>query len=116
MVEARDAARRDIALRYDAQTGYIGTAVSSGEKVLEVSAFDRILIVRRSGLYTVVPVPEKLFVDRGLQWVTVANKDYVANQVLTIVYKAVDTGYPFIKRCSIKTWITGKDYSLIRKV
>ncbi|MEN6400105.1 MAG: DNA topoisomerase IV subunit A [Rectinema sp.] len=113
MVEARDAARRDIALRYDAQTGYIGTAVSSGEKVLEVSAFDRILIVRRSGLYTVVPVPEKLFVDRGLQWVTVAHKDYVANQVLTIVYKAADTGYPFIKRCSIKTWITGRDYSLI---
>lgn len=113
MVDAREAARRDVALRYDPQTGYIGTAVSSGEKLLEVSAFDKILIVRRTGIYTVVPVPEKLFVDQGLQWAVVANKEYVSAQVISVIYKAAETGYPYIKRCSIETWITGKDYSLV---
>lgn len=113
MVDAKEAARRDVALRYDPQTGYIGTAVSSGEKLLEVSAFDKILIVRRTGIYTVVPVPEKLFVDQGLQWAVVANKEYVAAQIISVIYKAAETGYPYIKRCAIETWITGKDYSLV---
>ncbi len=112
-VEAKEAARRDVALRYDGQTGYIGTAVSSGDKVLEVSAFDRILVVRRNGMYSVVPVPEKLFVDQGLLWVAVANKDEIAGAMLTVVYKAHDTGFPYIKKTSIPSWIIGKDYSLI---
>ena len=112
-VDAKEAARRDVALRYDDQTGYIGTAVTSGEKVLEVSAFDRILLVRRSGMYSVVPVPEKFFVDQGLLWVTLANKEEVSSTVLTAVYRAPETGFPYIKRCSIETWIIAKDYSLI---
>ena len=112
-VDAKEAARRDVALRYDDQTGYIGTAMTSGEKVLEVSAFDRILLVRRSGMYSVVPVPEKLFVDQGLLWVTLANREEVSSTVLTAVYRAPETGFPYIKRCSIETWIIAKDYSLI---
>ena len=112
-VDAKDAARRDVALRYDEQTGYIGTAVSAGEKVLEVSAFDRILLVRHSGMYSVVPVPEKFFVDQGLLWVTLANREEVSSTVLTAIYRAPETGFPFIKRCSIETWIISKDYSLI---
>lgn len=112
-VDVKEAARRDVALRYDAQTGYIGTAVSAGDKILEVSAFDKILVVRHNGMYTVVPVPEKLFVDQGLVWATVANKDEVSSTVLTIIYKAAETGFPYIKRCTIETWITGKDYSLV---
>ncbi len=112
-VDAREAARRDVALRYDATSGYIGTAVASGDKVLEVSAFDRILIVRRNGMYSVVPVPEKLFVDTGLLWVTIAVKEEVSATVLTSIYKVPDTGCPYIKRCSIEAWILEKDYSLI---
>lgn len=112
-VDAKEVARRDIALRYDEQSGYIGTAVSSGDKVLEVSAFDRILVVRHSGMYSVVPAPEKLFVDRGLLWVAPANKDEIGSTLLTIVYRAAETGFPYIKRSFIETWIIGKDYSLI---
>ena len=88
-------------------------AVSSGEKLLEVSAFDRILVVRHSGMYSVVPVSEKLFVDQGLQWVAVANKEEISSTPLTIIYRAAGTGFPYIKRTSIETWIIGKDYSLI---
>jgi topoisomerase-4 subunit A len=112
-VDAKEVARRDVALRYDSQSGYIGTAVSTGDKVLEVSAFDRILIVRRNGMYSVVPVPEKLFVDTGLLWVTLAVKEEVSATVLTSIYKVPDSGYPYIKRCSIEGWILEKDYSLI---
>ena len=112
-IDAKEAARRDIALRYDEQSGYIGTAISSGEKLFEVSAFDRILVVRHNGMYSVVPAPEKLFVDQGLLWVMLANKEEISSTLLTIIYRAADTGYPYIKRSSIETWIIGKDYSLI---
>ncbi|MFA6008113.1 MAG: hypothetical protein WC784_05765, partial [Candidatus Shapirobacteria bacterium] len=112
-IAAKEAARRDVALRYDGESGYLGTAVSSGEKLLEVSAFDRILIVRHSGMYSVVDVPEKLFVDQGLLWVAIANKEEINSTLLTIVYRAPGTGFPYIKRTSIETWIIAKDYSLI---
>ncbi len=112
-VDAREAARRDVALRYDASTGYLGTAVTSGDKLFEVSAFDRILVVRRTGLYSVVDVPEKLFVDKGLLWVAMADKEEIASTLLTIVYRESESGCPYIKRCSIETWILGKDYSLV---
>jgi len=112
-IEAKEAARKDIALRYDEASGYLGTAVSSGEKLMEVSAFDRILIVRRDGMYSVFPVPDKLFVDRGLQWAAIAEKEIVQANLLTIVYKAAKTGYPHIKRCRIESWILNRDYSLV---
>jgi topoisomerase-4 subunit A len=112
-IEAKEAARKDIALRYDEQSGYLGTSVSSGEKLMEVSAFDRILIVRRDGMYSVQPVPDKLFVDRGLQWATIAEKEIVQANLLTIVYRAAKTGYPHIKRCRIESWILNRDYSLV---
>ncbi|MDX9826631.1 MAG: DNA topoisomerase IV subunit A [Spirochaetia bacterium] len=112
-IEAKEAARKDIALRYDEQSGYLGTAVSSGEKLMEVSSFDRILIVRRDGMYSVQPVPDKLFVDKGLQWATIAEKEIVQAKLLTIVYRAAKTGYPHIKRCRIESWILNRDYSLV---
>ena len=64
-------------------------------------------------MYSVVPAPEKLFVDRGLLWVALANKDEISSTLLTIIYRAADTGFPYIKRSYIETWIIGKDYSLI---
>lgn len=112
-VDAKEAARKDVALRYDSSSGYIGTAVSSGEKILEVSAFDRILVVRRNGMYAVVPVPEKLFVDEGLLWAAIANKDEIKATTLTAVYRVPETGFPYIKRCRIEGWIIEKDYSLL---
>lgn len=112
-VDAREAARRDLGLRYDAQTGYIGTAVSSGDRILDVSAFDKILVVRRTGIYTVVPVPEKMYVDQGLLWCAIAEKDEVSSTVLTIVYRSPEGGHPYIKRTSIPSWIMGKDYPLV---
>jgi hypothetical protein len=45
--------------------------------------------------------------------VAIANKDEIAGAMLTVVYKAQDTGFPYIKKTSIPSWIIGKDYSLI---
>jgi len=112
-VDVKGAALRNLSLRYDPSSGYLGTAVSGGQEMLEVSSFDRLLIVRRTGVYTVQDAPEKLFVDKGLKYVGFADKEALSGIVFTIVYRDPETGYPCIKRCKIEAFILNKDYLLI---
>jgi topoisomerase-4 subunit A len=111
-VIAKEAAKRDIDLKYDAKSGYIGTNVS-GAKMCEVSPFDRILAVRKNGMYTVMELPEKAFVGADAWWVGAADKDILAKTIFTIIYKEKDSGFPCIKRCVIEGWIMNKDYFLV---
>lgn len=111
-VAAKEAARRDVALRYDAQAGYLGTSVSTGDYLFDVSPFDRLLVIRRTGLYSVVEVPERLFVDRDMRYCALADKDALSQVVFSAVYRSQD-GQAYIKRCRIEQWILAKDYALI---
>jgi len=112
-VDVKEAARRDVPLRYDAQTGYLGTSVSTGDALFDVSPYDKILALRRNGIYTVFPVPERVFVDQGMLYCGIAEKELLADVVLTLVYRDAKTGHPHIKRCQIDAWILNKDYQLI---
>ena len=114
-VDAKEVARRDIALRYDPKTGYLGTNVSGGEYRFDVSPYDKILVMRRSGIYSVVPVPERLFVDTGLLYCGIADKDALADTVFTFVYTDPKNGSAYIKRCRIEAWIMNRDYQLAKE-
>ncbi len=112
-VDVKEAARRDIALRYDRQSGYLGSAVSSGEFLFDVSPFDKLLVIRRTGMYAVTPLPDKLFVDREMAYCAVADKDALSSVVFTVIYKDPKNGHPYIKRAQIEGWIMNKDYHLV---
>ncbi len=111
-VDVKEAARRDIAIRYDAQTGYLGSSVSTGEFLFDASPFDRLLVIRRSAMYSVVEVPERLFVDKDMRYCAIADKDALAEVVFSAVYRQPN-GQGYIKRCKIEQWIMNKDYPLI---
>jgi topoisomerase-4 subunit A len=111
-VDVKEVVKKDIQLKYDGATGYVGTAVS-GPVAAEVSPFDRILTVRQNGVYMVQDLPDKAFIGMGAWWIGVADKDVLANTVFTIIYKEADTGYPCIKRCVIEGWIMNKEYQLV---
>ena len=111
-VIAKEVVKRDVDLKYDAKTGYLGTNVS-GTKICEVSPFDRILAVRRNGMYTVIDLPEKTFVGADAWWIGPADKDALAKTVFTVIFKEKDTGFACIKRCVIEGWIINKDYFLV---
>jgi topoisomerase-4 subunit A len=113
LVDQREAARRDITLRYDGQTGYLGTSVSTGESLFPISPFDKVLVIRRSGIWSVVPAPERIFVDRELLHCMIAEKEAVNPLVFTLVYREGEHGYPCIKRFQIEGWIMNKDYQLL---
>nr|AGS54228.1 topoisomerase IV subunit A [uncultured bacterium contig00113] len=111
-VIAKEVVKRDVELKYDSKTGYLGTNVS-GVKVCEVSPFDRILVIRKNAMYTVMELPEKTFVGADAWHICAADKEELSNTIFTVIYKDKDNGYPCIKRFIIEGWIIGKDYFLV---
>ena len=111
-IEAREAAVRNLSLRYDKNTGYLGYGLSGGKELFKVSPYDRILVIRASGLYSVIDAPEKLFVDRGMLSCGLADKELLADTVFNLVYKDQETGYPYIKRTRIEQYILDKGYEI----
>jgi topoisomerase-4 subunit A len=111
-VIAKEVVKRDVDLKYDSKTGYLGTNVS-GVKIAEVSPFDRILAIRKNGMYTVMDLCEKTFVGADAWWIGAADKEELSKTVFTIIYKEPDSGFPCIKRCVIEGWIINKDYFLV---
>lgn len=112
-VDVREAAVRNLKLRYDDATGYLGTAVTSGKELFSVSEFDRVLVIRKEGDYRVINVPEKLFVDKGMNFCVLAEKEELAKYVYTMIYRQKESGQLYIKRTSIVQFILEKKYQLL---
>ncbi|MDR0641878.1 MAG: DNA topoisomerase IV subunit A [Treponema sp.] len=111
-VDVKEVVKKDLELKYDKATGYLGTAVS-GDVVAEVSPFDRILTLKKDGSWSVTNLPEKVFAGQGAWWIGLADKEVLSSTVFTIIYKDKEKSYPYIKRCVIEGWIMNKDYSLV---
>ena len=111
-IDVKEVARKDVLLKYDTATGYMGTSVS-GETVAELSAFDRVLVIRHNGVWSVSDIPEKAFIGQSAWIITAADKEVLGNTVFTIIYKEPKSGYPCIKRCIIEGWIMNKEYHLV---
>jgi topoisomerase-4 subunit A len=107
-VSVREAARRDLKLRYDRASGYLGHEVSTGTPLFDVSAYDRVLVVRKEGTYQVIDVPDKLFVGKAMQYCGFVDKDLV----FSLVFRDPQ-GHTCLKRCQIDKFILNRDYELI---
>ncbi len=111
-VDVKEVARRDTPLRYD-DKGYLGIAVNGGTEIIRVTPFDRIFIMRHSGIYTVCDVPDKLFVDTGMWYCNYAEKEIINNVLFTVIYRDPKTKCCFIKKCRIPSWIMNRDYLIV---
>ena len=111
-IDVKEIVKRDVELKYDRKTGYLGTNVA-GDKVADVSPFDRVLTVRNNGAYSVTDLPDKLFIGADAWWVGVADKEVLSKTTFTIIYKEAGTGFACIKRCVIEGWIMNKEYFLV---
>jgi topoisomerase-4 subunit A len=108
-VDVKTVATRDTPLRYD-DKGYIGIGVSGGTEVLRVTPYDRIFVMRKSGIYTVCDVPQKLFVDAGMVYVNYAEKEIINDVLFTAIYRDPKTKQAYVKRCRVPSWIMNRDY------
>ncbi len=111
-VDVREAAQRNLKLKYDKNTGYLGYEVG-GNVLFDVSQYDRVLVIRKTGVYSVMDVPDKFFVDKGMWYCGFMDEKTTANTIFTVIYKNNATGYPYLKRCKIEKFILNKGYSII---
>jgi len=107
-VDVREVAQRNLKLRYDRDTGYLGYEVN-GTGLFDVSVYDRVLIIKKNGVYSLINVPDKMFVDKGLLFCGFVDK----NTVYSVVYKDPKNLFPYIKRCKLEKFIMNKAYLLV---
>ena len=111
-VDVREAAQRDLTLRYDGNTGYLGYEVTTGSKQFDVSVYDRVLVMQRDGTYYVRNVPEKLFVGKGMLFCARGEKEEVPKHTFSLLYRNAK-GETYLKRFRIETYITDREYSML---
>ncbi len=113
-VDVREAVGRDAELCYDNETGYIGTAVRGGKPLFHVSPYDRILLIRKDGTYCVIPVPDRYFVGKGMQFCCLADKEVLERHIISAVYQDKKK-YLYVKRTKVTQFVTNKQYELVPK-
>lgn len=109
-VDVKAVTKRDMPLKYDEKSGYLGTDVSGGVELLKVTPYDKILYVRKSGIWSVSESPKKLFVGPELKHCGLADKESLSKVLFTIIYRDPETQFAYIKRCKIAAFIMNRDY------
>lgn len=115
-VDIRDAAQRNLKMRYNSETGYLGYNVSSGKALFDCSLYDKIIVVKKDGTYSALPVPDKFFLGKGMLYCGLADKETMENTVFSMVYRNKENNYPYIKRCKITQFIMNRSYDLIPEI
>jgi topoisomerase IV subunit A len=105
--DKREVAKRDLQLRFDKKTGYVGHKVN-GAVLDDISPFDRVLVVRSDGSYTVSEAPDKLYAGRDMLHCGLVDTEQVFNLVYTDPFQ-----YTFIKRFVIGAYILNRPYQLV---
>ncbi len=114
MVDVKEVARRDLDLRYDQNTGYLGTSVKTGDIVQKVSEYDKLLIITKSGTYYCTTVQDKTFIGKEISYIGFADKSALEDLVFTVIYQEKDTKKTFIKRAKFNSgFIMNKPYELL---
>ena len=112
-VDIRKVVTADLAVNYDPEKKYLGTAVRTGETLFKCSSIDKILILQRDGTYRVLPVKEveRVFADENFYMACVFDR---ARQY-TLVYTTKAYGFTFLKRFSFGGIIQERDYQLLHE-
>lgn len=109
-VDVKTVTKRDISLRYDEKSGNLGTDVYGGAELFKVTPYDKILYIRKSGIYSVSETPKKLFVGPEMRYCGFADKESLAKVLFTVIYREPETQFVHIKRCRIPAFIMNRDY------
>ncbi len=112
-VDVREAANRDLTVKYDSKTGYLGYNVKDGNTQCLVSPYDRLLIVKKSGCYFVTDTIDKYFAGKGMRFCCLADKTCLGKVVFTIIYQDTTTKLIYVKRCQIVQFIMNRSYELV---
>lgn len=112
-VDIRDAAQKNLKVKYNKDTGYLGYDVSGGKVLFDASIYDKVIIIKKDASYSAINVPGKSFIGKGMLYCGLADKETMENTVFSLVYKNSENDFPYIKRCKILQFIMNKSYELL---
>lgn len=114
-VKARKVALSNLTVGYHRGSGFMGHTIKAEDDredlTFQCSEYDRLLLIDRSGVYRVVPVPEKLFVGEELEYAAVYRK----GEIFNIVYRDGAENLTYVKRFKSPKFILDKEYHLFPK-
>ena len=111
-VSKREVALSNLRLSYDPEAGFFGTNVRGTKFQLQVSEFDKILVVDAEGTYRITGPQEKLFVGKNAQVIEVFDEEKGA--VLTVLYRDEER-HAWAKKVQVKGFIRDKEYRLVKE-
>ena len=113
-IEATKVAEANRRLYYDAEGGFIGTALKDNEFLFNCSDLDDILVIYRDGTYKIVRVADKLYIGKKVIHISVYKKRD-ERTTYNIIYRNGLGGNSYMKRCHITGLTRDKDYDLTKK-
>lgn len=114
--DVKQVAVRNLDLRYQEDTGYIGTNVKGGETLLKVSPYDKIFYMKKNGEYRVANVTDREFIgSEGIFYINFADKEIISKEIFTAIFREKESKFYFIKRFVIPSFTTDRVYSILPK-
>ncbi len=109
-VDVRAVSRQNLRVSYDSKTGFFGTAVKGDKYQLDVSEYDKILLVSRDGSYRIIGPEDKVLIPKVIHCKLFDPEQGVS---FTVVYRASDR-VAYGKKIHIKAFIRDREYELIK--
>lgn len=104
---------RNVKVYFDAAAGFVGTKVSS-DNVIECTNFDKLLLFFKDGTYTVINIPEKMYVHHEgnkVAYVGVADK----KTIVSVIYKDAKRHLFYAKRFIVDKFLLEKTYRYVEE-
>jgi topoisomerase-4 subunit A len=109
-VDVRAVSRQNLRVSYDSKTGFFGTAVKGDRHQLDVSEYDKILLVSRDGSYRITGPEDKVLIPQVIYCKVFDPEEGVH---FTVVYRTKDK-IVYGKKIHIKAFIRDREYELIK--
>ncbi|TVR13281.1 MAG: DNA topoisomerase IV subunit A [Planctomycetota bacterium] len=111
VVDKKAVARAAFKCSYDKSSGFFGTSVRGDLFAMQVSEFDKILLISDDGSYRVIAPEEKFLVPGKLIWAGVMPES--GGLVFTVLYRDKQKN-AFAKKVRIERFTRGREYELIK--
>jgi topoisomerase-4 subunit A len=110
-IDVRTVARQNLRAAYDPETGFFGTAVKGETYQLQLSEYDKVLIITRDGVYRIIGAEDKVLIPGKVVHLGLFDPDEGAR--FTVVYRDAER-IAWAKKVHIRAFIRDREYELIK--
>lgn len=105
-LDVRKLTANELTINLDRDKGFLGHGIK-GDEIMKCSSLDKLLVLKNDGIFVVMPPPETFYVDDGLIYCGLYDRDLEFTAVYT------EWGVTHIKRFKIGGAIMNRDYHYV---